>query len=411
MKIMFGNELCAAAQTGQIHTDIYAFWYQVSCQLVGDVQDMEGINNLIQVALGRAPRMLLATVSARVNIRKALSLGHRGASHKWSDIKATVQQVANFVADNFDGANIVLGNSRRWEPPSGAGVKLKSCQTPLVLDPRLRVTRAIAWAIPAQTKLTRHLFPERGEANVDCCISFGAPVVAGSVWFAASKHAVTCHLVRGVVEQCDGTFLQVSLVRPLEFAPATRAIASCYSGVVENDAGVPVYAFTMAWDTTTLDRGTGTGRKTLFQLGDAAVHKMPRQAAQASSEFAEVLEDETYGEDSDYGGDGLLREDVVDLESTSESMERNIAQLAASMGDPSMRAKLDKVVEETMSGQDGDQSSKPPRQQFAVVARNRLPSPIQCHVHPSTRLSNPVAFLPAQARPGSQRFEHPRPNP
>lgn len=72
IKMLFGPDICQGARDGTISQPLYAALRLVCMKWRVDVQEIEGINNIIQVIASRAPRISLPLLDARVAIRKML---------------------------------------------------------------------------------------------------------------------------------------------------------------------------------------------------------------------------------------------------------------------------------------------------------------------------------------------------
>ena len=87
IKLAFRDDVHECARTGRLRAPLYSLMRLVSLRWHAHVQDIEGINNIIQSVARRAPRISLPLLDARVAIRKYIGLGSRDTKDtKWEDI-------------------------------------------------------------------------------------------------------------------------------------------------------------------------------------------------------------------------------------------------------------------------------------------------------------------------------------
>ena len=70
--------------------------YRLCMSWRGDVQEIEGTNNLVQLATKTAPGISLALLDARVSLRKSAGLGSTATRcTRWSHIAAKAEDLIN----------------------------------------------------------------------------------------------------------------------------------------------------------------------------------------------------------------------------------------------------------------------------------------------------------------------------
>ena len=154
---------CRGAETGLADLAMWTAVRMLRRSARADVRVNEGHNSLIKAMANRCPRIGLPLLSARVNVKKELGLGSRGASKRWSSIRPALQRVleSSMHADHEVGGCRGGLNPRRMRlgDPSVHGRRLPGPK-PLPAD--------LLWVIlctdPCQLRSQPHPAHGAGEA-------------------------------------------------------------------------------------------------------------------------------------------------------------------------------------------------------------------------------------------------------
>eukprot|EP00959_Pyramimonas_sp_CCMP1952_P077781 1625901-Pyramimonas_sp.AAC.1 len=114
---MFQAEIREASRTGVLSMRVWMPLYLASVFWRGDTQEIEGVNNLLQTVVRRAPSIGLPLLDARVAIRKTACLGVRGASLKWTDVAPRVNAAIAEAIDHASEIDSVLNMPFRFSVP------------------------------------------------------------------------------------------------------------------------------------------------------------------------------------------------------------------------------------------------------------------------------------------------------
>ena len=83
--------------------------FALSTKARGDNQDVEGLNSLIKFMGSRAPRISLELLSARISLKKALSMGSAEAQKQsWKNLRPIAEGVADVCAQYVPMANEIV---------------------------------------------------------------------------------------------------------------------------------------------------------------------------------------------------------------------------------------------------------------------------------------------------------------
>ena len=119
---IFHGEISACADnSGRISTAVYAPFRLLAVSWQGDVQEIEGINNMIQMVCTRSPHIKLPLVDARVANRKSVVssiYGKRISDVKWSVMQPVVDCILDDACDHIHAVNdVFMCDPNRFTPP------------------------------------------------------------------------------------------------------------------------------------------------------------------------------------------------------------------------------------------------------------------------------------------------------
>ena len=86
-----------------------------------DVQEIEGVNNLLQSVARKCPNISLALLDARVALRKLLGLGSRDTARlKWSLVAPTIDDIMLKATHHVKAADVILAVEHLRSSGSGS---------------------------------------------------------------------------------------------------------------------------------------------------------------------------------------------------------------------------------------------------------------------------------------------------
>ena len=108
VRVLFINELTDTKITGMVPCYLYGIFYVIASMWRCDVQDIEGMNNILQMVARKAPAISLPLLDARVANRKRLGLGRKADQGKlWSAIAPFAEGVVDIAVAYNDAADVM----------------------------------------------------------------------------------------------------------------------------------------------------------------------------------------------------------------------------------------------------------------------------------------------------------------
>jgi hypothetical protein len=107
---LFRTEFEHAAATSCLPpaSKVFCIASALRTQLFGDVELLEGVNSLIRINNNRAPNIGLPLLNSRIQLKKALGLGHRAGPTRWSAIKDSSRILLNKLVYHAETAADIL---------------------------------------------------------------------------------------------------------------------------------------------------------------------------------------------------------------------------------------------------------------------------------------------------------------
>ena len=232
LKQLFRAELANVAQTGKCPICLYWAMRLVALYWRADVQEIEGINSLIELACRRAPRISLPLVDARVGLRKDLGLGTRDKRHvKYSQMMDSgASDLLDDAIQQIDHASAIMSQEGRFEapktwapPPTTMGDAHPSIHPPL-FSPEIG-----GWA-GSYSMVWYHRAREAGKGSREgsCLLFADAPE---TVWVCVLTHGYTGHFAKFdllAVEGDAGPTRRLQLSEPVVFKSSLQVFADYY---------------------------------------------------------------------------------------------------------------------------------------------------------------------------------------
>jgi hypothetical protein len=205
---------------------LYTLMRLVALRWHAHVQEIEGINNIIQAMTRQAPRISLALLDARVGTRKYIGLGSRDTkSARWKDLAPIIYDVVDDAVAHYDAIDNVLSGESRWSHPVAALPGVQPAPA-MLLDhdwSHAFERPTLAWAahngkrILDQCKTMRETYPIY--ANPVLCIG-------GEFWVCAMHFKFMLFLRRGrAIRDGAGGVIRVELVNPPEMKSSMKLLA------------------------------------------------------------------------------------------------------------------------------------------------------------------------------------------
>ena len=150
IKILYIAEIRFSAATGTCEGRLFSVGMQFRTFVLVTVKDAEGYNSLIKIQSTRCPNIGLLLLAARVNNKKALGLGTRGADVRWASVRPGAQKLLNECMESCDGATDVCSESGRFstpkKPTKGIPHKKEMARVTPLLEPILKASTPDVWA-------------------------------------------------------------------------------------------------------------------------------------------------------------------------------------------------------------------------------------------------------------------------
>ena len=172
-----------------------------------DIRCNESYNNLLKHLVDSAPAIGLPLLSSRAQIKKALGLGVRGVSLRWTKVRPMAEKVLDFMQEHASAGACVQNEADRWGAaadhvlPDDKSFKEKyhDCV------PSARTTPSLKWVSVFQLLLGKHLpvpdadsailiHPKVGKKTIG--ISTREPFAPQDLWICVAKNHSMCWLVR-----------------------------------------------------------------------------------------------------------------------------------------------------------------------------------------------------------------------
>ena len=252
VKKIFHDEVVQGAESGTVGMQLWTAIRLVVVKWRPDVQEVEGINNIIQQVVRAAPRVTLPLLDARVGLRKMLGMGSRKArDKKWSQQAPTVAKLVDTAKTFDDHANYILAIKDRWVVPTKATISLTD---DVVVNPSpLALTMPAAeFGHRAELSLMKQL---REILAIDATYSNSIVQLSGvgdEAWVVSNKYSVTlflrrCRLVQDPpagAEAPDASVTPVAVFdSPAVIRPALQVFAEKYDAARPNNKSFNIKLF------------------------------------------------------------------------------------------------------------------------------------------------------------------------
>ncbi len=188
----------------------------ICCSWAPDVQEIEGVNNIIQSVCRRAPGIRLPLLDARVSVRKCVGLGSRATKDlKFSAIADKLATLVDEAVDHADGVDDVLSNLQRWKPALPAKPQMQALALPLSESPGAKFDRS---ALKNAAHNGRHLL-NLWKTHVEADERYRRSIVhirgRTDAWLICTTYSLTAtmKMLRATLD-AEGRCLSVSLAEP-----------------------------------------------------------------------------------------------------------------------------------------------------------------------------------------------------
>jgi hypothetical protein len=185
IRTLFHDDLQVAKVHGTCGRHLYRFSLVLRIHLIMDTQSVEGINSLIRVNCTRCRRIGLPLLSARTQMKKALSLGTRNAATKWSEVRPIAESILNRCHQQHDQAANVLADNDRWDtaplyPLTGALGAAPPLPLPAASAASAAASAAAAAAAATSSTAATPAPAIQAESPAVLCTSGGVSDIVGS---------------------------------------------------------------------------------------------------------------------------------------------------------------------------------------------------------------------------------------
>lgn len=150
------NDLKHTAATGCLQEGclLHAILGASAQNLCLDSGELESLNSMIKTAASTYTNMSLELLSARVNVRKTLTLSASG-NHTFAEFKGIATSLANASTLYQGMEREALDESLRWAPP--APEQNVTPYKPLTVDPCIQLSKAQKWAVKYNSMLMKKM--------------------------------------------------------------------------------------------------------------------------------------------------------------------------------------------------------------------------------------------------------------
>lgn len=215
-----------------------------------DVRTNEQYNSLVRQINERCRNISLSLLSARVNLKKMLGVGCRGAKMRWSSVRPKAEALLSTLMQHADQAHSLVAEPGRWEVPPPIPVAGNVNDIFNVCSP-LDGNAASKWAAafslklhaccpePSATQLIVMTVPEMGQDWDDDQHTLSDASDHGGVgYFVAEKNYSTARLIKCTLS-VDATVAPPKLVAkicvPVEVVSSIELFPSCYDVFYNSD--------------------------------------------------------------------------------------------------------------------------------------------------------------------------------
>ena len=234
LKVIAYDDLVEAAAHGTTGPFLYAACFAIRVKLKSDTRSNEQYNSLIRCITQRCRGISLQLLDARCNIKKAIGVGTRGASTKWSCLRERAQHVLDDVVDNMSSAGDAHVDDRWAVPPPSEGLLASGALQNRMLHhmPHLAASEEFKWAFRQSLKLHRFLWVAGATECVHISTTDRASVAPGDyVWFVSEKDRTLGMMTRCSVSRdpLKSRAFRVSLCVPLVCMPIVEVFQTYYA--------------------------------------------------------------------------------------------------------------------------------------------------------------------------------------
>ncbi|CAK0836755.1 unnamed protein product [Prorocentrum cordatum] len=154
LRALCHHDLVQARDTGTCGTLLYSITMCMRCYSKADVRDNEQYNSLIRQMNMRCRNIGLPLMSSRINVKKWLGVGTRGASMRWSSIKPRAEALLRQLLPFAEQAQGIAIEDARFEAAKPIETDVNVSATLKVACP-VDTSPAALWAKSYSVKLFR----------------------------------------------------------------------------------------------------------------------------------------------------------------------------------------------------------------------------------------------------------------
>ena len=228
----------------------YTYLSMLACSLGGDIQNIEGLNNIIKLISSRCNFISLALLSGRVCLKYKIGVFNRfqTKSRSFAAIAPIAKEMHVQLSGAYRGAmEVVLADENRWASAPAlldVATDAELFAARVFFDPANVVTPALTWA----TKFSALFHRKFADASVQRVFSFERLSAAGVDGFViADKDGRVSWMAVGRLRK-EGDIYKFRLARPSSYQKFGFLVSTFYTELALNpEARREVHQYELEW--------------------------------------------------------------------------------------------------------------------------------------------------------------------
>jgi hypothetical protein len=308
---LFHDEIKAGADDGRCANTLYSMMRLVAIHWCPEMQEVEGINGVLQRVATRAPHISLCLLDARVAVRKTMGMGYASQPKKWSDVQEHVLATVGDACEHADQTDDVLGDATRWSRTEAAATMPLPAQARLdVSEAALHSQQALGWG-QHNSRVFMLAWSAALADKPDLGVSVLTRPGTSVAWVCCMRYARSGHLLKCTIAQgAEPGFNRVEIVKPIQVKSSLFVFAGLYGDYAHGGA--------LSYNLCEMDLGSHVSEP----LATILLEAPPPRPTPTAGQPAALLEDAPGG---DLNLETALAE-VMGLSGDSQDDDRSLAE-------------------------------------------------------------------------------------